>query len=208
MEREKRSSYFFITINKGAKCYNNFVSILNELYYNFNYIEYSYIYHNEIEKDDTDEQGHIHLVLYFKNSVRSLTTLKKIFEGSHIELTNRQRYKRCIQYLIHKNEINKHQYNINEIVTNINQVDLLDIIHSIGYDFEQFNANLLQDYMQQCLSSSMPNIYYFITRFGIDTIKPYYFIIKDLLNYERTLRQDEIYQLANEQDISNTGVIF
>lgn len=208
MEREKRSSYFFLTINKGAKCYDDFTSIINDLYSTYDYLEYSYIYHNEKEIDDTDELGHIHCVLYFKNSVRSLTTIKKFFNGSHIELTCRQRYKRCIQYLIHKNDINKFQYSISSIITNINQVDLIDIIHSCGYDFEQFDSSKLQDYMRDCICSSCPNIYYFINRFGLDSIKSYYFIIKDLINYERDIVNDEKLMLSREEDVSNSGFVF
>lgn len=186
-----RCSYFFITINPGAECYQKFEENLAEYVNRYDYVEYSYIYHNVLEIDDADKSGHIHLVLYFRGSVRSKDTIKSIFKGAHVDLTNKNRYKRCIQYLIHKNDKNKYQYSPKDIHTNISQVDLYDIINSTGYDFEIFEATMLEDYMNDCLNSSLPNMYYFINRFGIDAIKPYYFIIKDLLQYEKDM-QDEL----------------
>lgn len=207
MSRDKRSSYWFITINPNALCYNDFTTIINTLYADYPYLEYSYIYHNIKEDDDNFNENHIHCVLYFKSSVRGFNSLKKLFNGAHIEMTNRQRYKRTVQYLIHKNEINKHKYNINDIITNINTVEFNEIICSDGYDFELFESTKLQRYMFECVTSSNPTIYYFINRFGIDAIKQYYFIIKDLLKYEQEVDKSLTAELLKDDIISDSGLI-
>lgn len=203
----KRCSYWFLTINKNAECYNNFENIINDLATEYNYLEYSYIYHNKIEVDDVDDLNHIHCVLYFKNNVRAFTTIQKLFKGSHVELTNKQRYKRCIQYLIHKNDESKNQYLISEIKTNISQTILNEYIYSYGYDYDIFESSRLEEYILDCFSTNKPSIYYFIVRFGLDTIKPYYFIIKDLLANESKNIKDESIQLANEPILTKEGVI-
>ena len=207
MTNDKRCSYWFLTINRNAICYNNFIQIISELSDKYPYMEYSYIYHTKKEIDDVDDENHIHLVLYFKGQVRSFNTLKKIFNGAHIELTNKQRYYRCVQYLIHKNDDNKTKYNLSDIVSNMNNIELQDVINSYGYHYELFESNKLEEYILSCISSDKPNIYYFFERFGIDAIKPYYFIIKDLISVGKNDFNNEYLQLCNEEIISESGVV-
>lgn len=182
MQKEKQCAYWFLTINNNAECYNDFKSIIEKLSLDYPKMEYSYIYHTIKENDDNVNENHIHCVIYFKQSVKRFTTMRNIFCGAHIELSNKQRYHRCIQYLIHKNDINKYQYPFESIITNIPIPILADILTGNGYEFELFDCTKLEEYIIDCLDSNTTNIYYFIKRFGIDTIKPYYFIIKDLLN--------------------------
>lgn len=181
MKKEKQCAYWFLTINPSAECYNDIENIIKQLNDDYPRLEYSYIYHHHKEKDDSDNENHIHLVIYFKGSVKRFTTMCNIFTGAHCEMSNKQRYYRCIQYLIHKNDINKYQYDRSEILSNIATPILDDILYSNGYEFDYFDVTLLEDYINDCLTSDMRNIYYFIKRFGLDAIKPYYFIIKDLL---------------------------
>lgn len=207
MTNDKRCSYWFLTINKNAQCYNDFIDIINELTIKYPYFEYSYIYHTKKEIDDIYEENHIHLVVYWKNQVRSFNTMKKLFNGAHIELTNRQRYYRCIQYLIHKNDVNKTKYLLSDIKSNMNNIELQDVINSYGYHYELFESQKLEEYITSCLSSSKPNIYYFFERFGIDAIKPYYFIIKDLLFVGKAEYNKNYLDTLNDDIISDSGVI-
>lgn len=173
MTKQKQCAYWFLTINPSAECYNDVPNIIENITKDYPQFEYSYIYHNELENEDNFNINHIHLVLYFKGSVKRFTTLQNIFVGAHIEMSNKQRYYRCIQYLIHKNDVNKFQYDRSLIVTNISQPILDDILINNGYEFDYFDVTLLEDYINDCLSSNIDNIYYFIKRFGLDAIKPY-----------------------------------
>lgn len=207
MTNDKRCSYWFITINKNANCYNDFTNIINTLVEKYPYFEYSYIYHTKKEIDDIDDENHIHLVIYWKQQTRSFNTMKKLFNGAHIELTNRQRYYRCVQYLIHKNDKTKTQYLLSDIKSNMNTTELADVINSYGYHYELFESQKLEEYINSCLSSGKPNIYYFFERFGIDAIKPYYFIIKDLIIVGSKEYHDLYNDVLNEDIISDNGVI-
>lgn len=174
-------SYWFLTINENAECFNNFKDVLNALTLENSMFEYSYIYHSIIEDDDSEKTKHYHLVLYFGKKIKRFTTIQNLFKGSHIENTNKSRYYRCIQYLIHKNDITKTQYKISDIVSNIETSLLNDIINSDGYEFDLFDCTKLQDYLFDAYIKNSMDMFYFINRFGLDAIKNYYFIIKDLL---------------------------
>ena len=115
IKMNKQGAYWSLTINEKAKCFNELQTILNTMEENNPNIEYSYIKHNA---DDDDKNLHYHLVLYFKGKVTRFTTLQNTFEGAHIEQTNKQRYKRCIQYLVHKNNPEKEQYSQELIISN------------------------------------------------------------------------------------------
>lgn len=197
---------FFLTINKNASCYNDFENIIIDLYNQYDYLQYSYIYHTKKELDDVDEENHIHCVLYFKGAVRSFNTIQNIFKGAHVELTNQQRYKRCIQYLIHKNNKEKTQYLSSDIKHNITEVEFNEIISSYGYDYELFDSSKIEEYLISCLSSTKPNIYYFIERFGLSAIRNYYFIICDLLkNREYYLKY--LDDTLNDTFVSDSGLL-
>lgn len=179
MSVNNQCSYWFLTIHDNAKCFNEIDNILNKLINDNPNIEYSYIKHNI---DSDDNCIHYHLVLYFKGKVKRFTTIQTLFDGAHIEQTNRQRYQRCIQYLIHKNNPQKQQYDINEIVSNIDKPCLYDIIQSVGYEFILFDETKIFDYMTDFYNKyHNVNINQFITTFGLSALRQYYFIIKDLI---------------------------
>lgn len=185
MAKEKQCAYWTLTINENAKCYDNIQNIINEQLESNPNMEYSYIKHNA---DEDDKNIHYHLVMYFKGKVKRFTTIQNIFEGAHIEQTNQQRYKRCIQYLIHKNNPEKQQYKPNEIISNLETSYLADILQGEGYDFELFQEEKLFDYFNEIYSQygdiSMQN---FLTRFGLGAITKYYFVIKDQIKEYKDL---------------------
>ena len=179
MNNNKQCAYWFLTIHENAKSYENIENILNDLVEDNPNIEYSYIYH---DIDEDDNVKHIHLVIYFKGKVKRFSTIQNIFDGAHIEQTNQQRYKRCIQYLIHKNDENKKQYQPSEIITNIDIVSLNDIITGNGYDFELFQEEKLFDYMNEFYDEYKEiSMDLFVKRFGLSAIQKNYFVIKDLV---------------------------
>lgn len=174
----KQCSYWSLTINENASCFSLVQSILDNLLTDNPNIEFSYIYH--LPDDDIDNK-HIHLVLYFKGKVKRFSTIQTYFNGAHIECTNQQRYKRCIQYLIHKNNPEKVQYKQNEIISNIEVSLLADILNSDGYDFEFFNEAKIWDYMNEFyLSNKEVNASMFVNRFGLSAISKFYFVINDM----------------------------
>ena len=66
-------SYWTLTINENAKCFNTFKETLQALSLDNSQFEYSYILHNSCEIDDEEKTKHYHLVLYFgKKSVARL----------------------------------------------------------------------------------------------------------------------------------------
>lgn len=175
----KQCAYWFLTIHESAKCFSNLSSILEGLLIDNPNFEYSYILHNP---DVDDDCHHYHVVLYFKGKVKRFTTIQTWFEGSHIEQTNKQRYFRCIQYLIHKNNPEKFQYDSSLIVSNIDVVTLDDILLGTGYDYRLFEPDKIDDYMLEIYSkNSSISVMDFIKMFGLDAIKSYYFILKDLI---------------------------
>lgn len=103
-----RTRNWFLTINKNAQCYNDIDKIIKTQTALF----YAYIYHNK----DTKKGTHIHVVLKYVNA-RSFNTIMNTFYGAHIEPVKKE-VSAPIQYLIHKNDKQKEQYSINEIITN------------------------------------------------------------------------------------------
>lgn len=178
----KQCAYWFLTINEKSKCYNDFENIVKSLCEIEPNLEYAFIKHNS---DEEELNIHFHLTLYFKGKVKRFTTIQSYFEGSHIEQSNKQRYKRCIQYLIHKNNPEKQQYKISDIVSNIPLVDLTDILIGDGYDFELFQEEKIFDYFDDYgLDLTMSDL---VKRFGLGGIKNYYFILKDMIKDYKTL---------------------
>lgn len=175
---KERCAYWCLTINEGASCFNNIQTILDSLVIENPNFEYYYIYHNS---DDETKNYHCHLVLYFKGKVKRFTTIETLFSGAHIEQTNQQRFKRAIQYLIHKNDPDKEQYKQCDIVSNVEASYLADILNGSGYDFEYFDESKINDYMIEFYQKNGDiNAGLFVDRFGLSAISKYYFIIKDM----------------------------
>lgn len=188
-----QGAYWCLVIHEKAKCFDGIQIILNGLIEINPNIQYSYIYH---ESDEDCDARHIHLVLYYKGKVTRFTTLQNLFEGAHIEQTNRQRYQRCIQYLVHKNNPEKKQYKQIDVCTNINLEEFAEIMNGNGYEFELFQSEKIQDYFIECYQANNKiDMIYFVNRFGIDAITKYYFVIKDLAkDFEKILRQANYLQ--------------
>ena len=65
-----------MTINPSAECYNQLDEILQDFIDKNHSMEYAYIVHTHLDNEDNENLNHIHLVLYFKGSVKRFKTLK------------------------------------------------------------------------------------------------------------------------------------
>ena len=99
-----------------------------------NCVEYSYIYHrHDLSIENTIEHEHVHIVCVLHDSQRLSTTLNSFCEavslttlGVMIDKVNS--YEGSLQYLVHKNDPQKTQHSIDEIVSSMKKEDLKTII--------------------------------------------------------------------------------
>lgn len=144
----ERSRKWFIEINQGAQCYESFKELLTD--------SWAYVLHDK----DTDENGelkapHYHLYIEFQNA-RSFQAMRNKFEGAHIEVAQNREF--CIQYLIHRNNPEKHQYKIDEVESNMHDIN---IVLDAPY-FEVFNPAMILKYFEQGTTTFIA----FYKRFG------------------------------------------
>ena len=175
---------FFITINKGAKCYEDALEIVKEL----NFELYGLILHDSdmLMNDDgtlTPKTEHKHLMFELKNPV-SFKKMQERFAGAHIIIP---KYKKsAYQYLVHNspNSKEKYQYSLDKIITNDRQQ--IEYIISTE-DSELFRQNKFLVYIAEGTRTA----YQFVKRFGLDAYKQYWKPYEDML---RNLDRDEEMQ--------------
>ena len=110
----KRVRSYFLTINKGAECFDNLADLVTKtIGVNDNF---AYILHDKDTKDTGEiVEPHYHLLLVFKNA-RCFETIQRLFTGAHIEET--LNIVSAVNYLIHNGKPNKYAYDKSAIVTN------------------------------------------------------------------------------------------
>ena len=110
----KRVRSYFLTINKGAECFDNLADLVAKtIGVNDNF---AYILHDKDTKDTGEiVDPHYHLLLVFKNA-RSFETIQRLFIGAHIEET--LNIVSAVNYLIHNGKPNKYAYDKSAITTN------------------------------------------------------------------------------------------
>lgn len=171
---------FFITINKGAECYDNIIDIIKEL----NYKLYALITHDKdliVLEDGTTKpkQEHKHLMIELKNPV-SFNKMQDRFKHAHIEIP---KYKKsAYQYLIHNSPNSKgekYQYSLTEIITN----DYKQVEYIIKTEeSELFKQNQFLIYIAEGTTSQ----YRFVKRFGLDAYRQYWKPYEEMLKQSRT----------------------
>lgn len=176
---------FFITINKGAECYEDALEIVKEL----NFKLYALILHDKdtlVDEDGTitPKSEHKHLMFELKNPV-SFNKMQERFKGAHIIVP---KYKKsAYQYLVHNSPNSKgekYQYSLDEIITN----DKQQIEYIIATeDSELFRQNKFLVYIAEGTRTA----YQFVKRFGLDAYKQYWKPYEDML---RNLDSDEEMQ--------------
>lgn len=175
---EKYRNYF-ITINEGAKCYNNIDEILASI---SNTCDYAYIYHNDIEEvKDIDEfkemiengeelKQHIHLVIKFYNQ-RNFNAVMKMFEGAHIEVS--KSIVASCRYLCHLDNTDKKKYDIRDVIQHNNLFDRYYAsgeIFSYESIYNNINRGIINDY------NDVLKIY------GVDQVQRFRSTIKDIFD--------------------------
>ena len=181
---------YFITINKGAECYEEVEQIVQTMKYKL----YALIVHDkdvlETENEETGvvektlKETHKHLMLELENPL-SFNSIQNKFKGGHIETP---KYKKsAYQYLLHNtpNSKEKYQYDVKEIITNsLEQVKF--IIESETY--ELFYENQFLRYIAQGTRTS----YQFAKRFGLNAYKQYWSAYSDMIkNLQNDLEMQE-----------------
>lgn len=115
-----RSRKWFITINDGAECWHKFRDIVKDL----TRCKYAYIIH------DKEDNLHCHIVLNFDNA-RTFESLLNTFTGAHIEEC--RYFNMSIRYLVHQDDNEKYQYNIDDIVSNYSNAILREFMNCDEY---------------------------------------------------------------------------
>lgn len=167
-----KSRDYFITINKGAKCYDEVLDIIQSL----NVKLYALITHdkdvNLVSNDvlgtteEIPKEVHKHCVIELVNPV-SFNSMQSKFVGAHIETP---KYKKsAYQYLIHNrpNAKDKYQYSLNDIISNSIET-IQQIIES--EDNELFYQGRFMEY----IADGIRTPYQFVKRFGLDAYKQYW----------------------------------
>lgn len=180
---------YFITINKGAPCYDSALEIVKEL----NYKLYALIVHDKdmLVDDDgtlTPKQEHKHLVFELKNPV-SFNKMQERFKGAHIIIP---KYKKsAYQYLVHNSPNSKgekYQYSLTDIISN-DQVQIEYIIKTEESELFRQNQFLLY------IAEGTRTAYQFVKRFGLDAYKQYWRAYQDMLanlDNDEEMQQDLI----------------
>lgn len=133
---------------------------------------YAYILH---DKDFTEggikKTPHIHLVAQLQKRARLYKTLRDISEAVNvgvkaITIDKYTHWEKSLQYLIHRNDKDKYQYQESAIITNIDIVELDDILNN---EFDTFDY----DYLWRIAEDS-ENEMDFIRNIGITNYKNYW----------------------------------
>lgn len=159
-----RAKQWFITINKGAECYNNVEGIVLE--------QTNCTYYLILHDRDRIKQPHYHLVILYQNA-RTYESIKNKFKGAHIEQADYP--VKAIRYLIHKDSPEKEPYIVSEIKTNDLQEHLQEIMNE--QMIEPFDPNRITFYYYQ---DNLHTFVDFYARFGVN-VNRYITLIKAVL---------------------------
>lgn len=139
-------------INKYAYCLHN-----KDVKY-----ESQKVYYNEVDIEvytsEVIKKQHIHLLVWFGRKVSYKTIISQLFINYDIELgknqfSNINNKRSAIRYLIHYDNVDKFQYDINSIVSNFE----LECFFNLSN--EEIKGNLINDvneFLTKCASDKMP----------------------------------------------------
>lgn len=175
-----KTNQFNIIIS--LKEHNNIELILNKLdsFVNNYLCNYAYILHdNDYNKEGERKTPHIHLLMYNTIRKRLSTIINEIsdFLGISpfaISIDKIVSLEGSIQYLIHKNDIEKWQYDVKEIKTNIDKKEFDLLLNSE-------NGALTFDRLFQIIRHSK-NKTEVIEKIGLSYYRIYRPIISDIWN--------------------------
>ena len=160
-----RAKQWFITINKGANCFNDIEAIVLQ--------QTNCTYYLILHDRDNIKQEHYHLVILYQNA-RSYESIKNKFDGAHIEQADYP--VKAIRYLIHKDNPEKEPYILDEIKTNDVREHLEEILQE--QMVEPFDPNKITFYFYQ---DNLRSFLDFYGRFGVN-VNRYISLIKNVLS--------------------------
>lgn len=173
---------FFITINKGAECYDKALDIVKDL----NVSLYAYILHDsDINEDGLIKETHKHITLELKNAI-TFNSIRNKFVGAHIEVPNQK--KSAYQYLLHQspNSKEKYQYTLDKIITN----DIEQLKYII--ESEQSEAFIESKFLSYVAQGTTTR-YRFVKRFGLSAYDRHwraYFELMEEMKHDEEMQND------------------
>jgi len=142
---------------------------------------YAYILHDLDILDETGEQKRAHVHVYFEGKTcrRLLANLNGLadalgYNNDQISIEKATSIEGCVQYMVHKNNPEKHQYDRREIVTNLTDQQIDGIMSR-----ERVQVSL-SAFMSAIASSN--NKYQLIEKVGLEVYKEYRLVLLDLWN--------------------------
>lgn len=186
---EAKKAYYFITVNKGAGCYNEFEKILKQEKEKNPSMEWSYILH---EPDDENKNTHYHLVLHYVKTTKRFSTIQNLFPGANVQPSTKERYEKSIQYLIHLNNPDKKRYSSIDVISNLEQGRLERILSNRKYQFQFFDVNKTMQYIKKYYEAfGKVTIFNFVEEFGLSAIHRYYYSLNSLCKeYNNEMNQN------------------
>lgn len=120
---------------------------------------YALIVHDkDIKEDGTPKGKHLHLVLQASKGASFNTWLERLrllfaVEIEAVSIQQMANLTGCLRYLIHKDDANKHQYAIEEIITNSKET----LNANFEYEKKLTTKDLLEIYTEEELIERVPN---------------------------------------------------
>ena len=180
MNRETPIQNFNIIISKPSKL--DMDAILNTILEYFSESNYFYIFHDK----DTDDNGelkkpHYHLRIESNKRIRKSTLLNMLnerFNTDGVQIEKCENLISSVQYLIHLNDADKYQYDIDEVHTNNkDRLELLINSKPQNKATDDEIENGLIDLILEC-NYSLVALYY---RLGASKMAHYLSLIKALI---------------------------
>lgn len=176
-----RKRNWFITVNSGAECYNDFENLLYKFCLNGK-ADYAFIQHTpevkrDLEGNVIEKPYHYHAVLVCENP-RFFSSVAKCFKGAHIEACFS--LSSVSEYLLHITpqaiKDGKKTYSIDDIKSS-NISAFKQWIGSAGIRREVFDENKISDYVW---FDGLETVTEFYERFGVVVMK-YIPLIKQIV---------------------------
>lgn len=155
-----------------------------EEWFSINCDVWSYIVHDkDVYENGLLKDKHIHVVCEMKNCRQRLITILSMISSFcglapiSISIQKTQCTEGALQYLIHKNDTDKHQYLYNEIKTSMSQDDLLNFLSAD-------NTSLSTDRLVEVCKKSieLQSTLYIIKTIGIGYYSKYRNVINDIVD--------------------------
>lgn len=141
---------------------------------------FAYILHDKDYNDLGElKKPHYHLIMTFNKPMHTSTILKAFNVGVYRKIRNMNG---CIQYLVHKGQLEKTQYSVNDIVAfNIDVVNIIENINLTG-EYELDGLGVILNYIKYNECSFVTLLDYVLKEHLYAIFRANYQIIKDYLS--------------------------